>query len=63
MHRVSASTSDGSIDGNMPMRNWLRPSLRYESVSRMPLARRTALTVVASMLSSRSIVPTTLERF
>ena len=28
--------------GNMPMRSWLRPSLRYESVSTMPLARRTS---------------------
>ncbi len=37
--RVSASTSDGSMAGNIPTRSWLRPSLRYASVSRMPLAR------------------------
>ena len=28
MHAVSACTSEGSIAGNMPMRSWLRPSLR-----------------------------------
>ena len=28
MHAVSACTSSGSIAGNMPMRSWLRPSLR-----------------------------------
>src|SRR6185312_7087036 len=28
MHPVSARTSSGSTAGNMPMRSWLRPSLR-----------------------------------
>src|SRR5439155_24239598 len=28
MHAVSACTSEGSIAGNIPMRSWLRPSLR-----------------------------------
>ena len=28
MHAVRASTSAGSMAGNMPMRSWLRPSLR-----------------------------------
>ena len=28
MERVRASTSDGSIAGNMAMRSWLRPNLR-----------------------------------
>ncbi len=45
MHWVSASTSAGSTAGNMPMRSWLRPSLRYESVSTMPLSRSTDDTV------------------
>ena len=61
MHWVRASTSDGSIAGNIPMRSWLRPSLRYESVSTMPFSRRTFETVGAST-PSRSIVPTTDER-
>ncbi len=60
---VSASTSAGSTDGNIPIRSWLRPSLRYGSVSTTPLARRVAAIAAASMLSSKSIVPTTSERF
>ena len=36
---VSVATSSGSIAGNIAMRSWLRPSLRYGSVSTMPLAR------------------------
>ena len=39
MHAVSASTSAGSTAGNMPTRNWLRPSLRYGSTSTIPFAR------------------------
>ena len=60
-HWVSASTSDGSTAGNMPMRSWLRPSLRYESVSTMPLSRSTDETVGAST-PVRSTVPTTADR-
>ena len=62
MQAVSASTSAGSIAGNMPMRSWLRPSLRYGSVSTMPLARSVAAIAAASTPSSKSIVPTTSER-
>jgi hypothetical protein len=61
-HRVSASTSSGSIAGNIPTRNWLRPSLRYGSTSTIPLARRTAATAAASTVPSRSTVPTTWLR-
>ena len=39
MQRVSRLTSSGSTLGNMPTRSWLRPSLRYGSVSTTPLAR------------------------
>ena len=45
---VSAVTSSGSMAGNMPTRSWLRPSLRYGSVSTMPLARRIFATSAAS---------------
>src|SRR5205807_1125493 len=62
MQAVRASTSAGSVAGNMAIRSWLRPSLRYGSVSTMPLARRTAATAEASTSSSKSIVPTTSER-
>ncbi len=36
--------SSGSMAGNMAMRSWLRPSLRYGSVSTIPFARSTAAT-------------------
>src|SRR5205807_9845319 len=62
MHVVSASTSAGSMAGNMPTRSWLRPSLRYGSTSTIPLALSVAATAAASTLSSKSIVPTTSER-
>ena len=62
MQAVSAATSSGSTAGNMAMRSWLRPSLRYGSVSTMPFARRVAATAAASTESSKSIVPTTSER-
>ena len=48
--------------GNMPMRSWLRPSLRYGSTSTIPLALSVAATVGASVPGSKSIVPTTGER-
>src|SRR3954454_11865192 len=59
---VSASTSVGSIAGNIATRSWLRPSLRYGSTSTMPFARSVAATALWSMDSSKSIVPTTSER-
>src|SRR5690606_40657282 len=59
---VSCVTSSGSMAGNMPMRSWLRPSLRYGSVSTMPLARRIFATCAASTESAKSTVPTTCER-
>ena len=62
MQAVRASTSAGSTAGNMPIRSWLRPSLRYGSVSTMPLARSVAAITAASTESSKSIVPTTSER-
>src|SRR5689334_17016044 len=62
MHLVSADTSSGSTAGNIPIRSWLRPSLRYGSVSTIPLARSTAATVLALTLSAKSTVPTTGER-
>ncbi len=62
MHAVSASTSAGSTAGKSATRSWLRPSLRYGSVSRMPLARSTLAIAVASTSSAKSIVATTLER-
>ena len=57
MHAVSASTSAGSIAGNMPIRSWLRPSLRYGSTSTIPLARRVEATV-AAILRANGIVDT-----
>ena len=63
MHVVRAATSSGSTAGNIPMRSWLRPSLRYGSVSTMPLARRVRAIAAASMSSVKSIVPTTSERW
>ena len=42
MHAVNASTSAGSTAGNIETRSWLRPSLRYGSVSTTPCARSTA---------------------
>src|SRR5487761_1985141 len=59
---VSASMSLGSTAGNMPIRNWFLPSFRYGSVSTMPFARSAAATFVASMESSKLMVPTTLDR-
>jgi len=47
----------------MPIRSWLRPSLRYGSVSTIPFARSVAATAAASTRSSKSIVPTTSDRF
>src|SRR5690242_14757217 len=63
MQAVSASTSAGSTDGNIAIRSWLRPSLRYGSVSTTPLARSTFATAAASTESLKSIVPTTADRF
>ena len=62
MAAASVATSSGSMAGNIPMRSWFRPSLRYDSVSTMPLARSTFETVGASIASSRSMVPTTWLR-
>ena len=50
----------GSIEGNIAMRNWLRPSLRYGSMSTMPLRRKMAASSEASTDASKSIVTTTL---
>ena len=63
MHAVSACTSPGSTAGNIPIRSWLRPSLRYGSVSTIPFARSVFATTAASTSSLKSIVPTTSERF
>jgi hypothetical protein len=46
----------------MPIRSWFLPSLRYDSVSTMPLRRSTAATASALISSLKSIVPTTGER-
>ena len=54
--RVTVATSSGSIAGNIPIRSWLRPSLRYGSVSTIPLARSAPATAAASTDSSKSIV-------
>src|ERR1700738_4242408 len=63
MQWVSASTSSGSTLGNMPTRSWLRPSLRYDSVSTMPLARNALQTAASATTDgSRSMVPTTVLR-
>ena len=62
MLAVSRSTSAGSTAGNIATRSWLRPSLRYGSVSTMPLARRTFEIAEASTDSAKSMVPTTLDR-
>ena len=62
MQWVSAATSSGSTAVNIAMRSWLRPSLRYDSVSTMPLRRRTADTARRRSQSSRSIVATTWLR-
>ena len=42
------------------MRSWLRPSLRYGSVSTTPLARNALATAAASTSSEKSMVPTDL---
>ena len=55
MQAVSASTSAGSTAGNMPTRNWLRPSFRYGSVSTIPFARK-----VAAMSSAASAASVTV---
>ena len=62
MQAVSAETSSGSTAGNIPIRSWLRPSLRYGSVSTTPLARRIRAIAAASTSSEKSMVPTTSER-
>ena len=59
---MSALTSSGSTAGNIATRNWLRPSLRYGSVSTMPFARSTLATALASTSSAKSMVPTTCDR-
>ena len=61
-HWMSALTSSGSTAGNIATRSGLRPSLRYGSVSTMPLARRIFATALASTSSEKSMVPTTCER-
>src|SRR5215203_1737063 len=63
MQAVSASTSSGSTAGNIPIRSWLRPSLRYGSTSTIPFARSAFASAAASTESEKSIVPTTSERF
>src|SRR5262245_31823389 len=45
----------------MAIRSWLRPSLRYGSVSTIPFARSAAATLAASTVSAKSIVPTTWD--
>ena len=62
MHFVSASTSLGSTAGNIPIRSWFLPNLRYGSVSTIPFSRSAAEIFVASIASSKLIVPTTFER-
>ena len=57
MHAVSACTSAGSVAGNIAIRSWLRPSLRYGSTSTIPFARSVAASAAASTWSSKSIVP------
>ena len=47
----------------MAIRNWLRPSLRYGSVSTIPLARSVVATLAASTDPAKSIVPTTWDRW
>ena len=61
MQPVSWLMSSGSTLGNMPIRSWLRPSLRYGSVSTTPLARRVAAIALAST-PTKSMVATTGER-
>ncbi len=56
--RQSRSTSSGSTFGYIAIRSWLRPSLRYGSVSRMPLARSVAA-IAAASTPAKSMVPTT----
>ena len=62
MQRVRASTSDVGIAGQRPIRNWLRPSLRYDSVSTTSLARRCAASASAETDSSKSMVAVTGDR-
>src|SRR3954470_14929362 len=61
-HCVSDVTSSGSTAVNMAIRSWLRPSLRYGSVSTIPLAPSVLATAAASTSSEKSMVPTTCER-
>ena len=63
MHLSNCLTSLGSTAGKTEMRSWLRPSLRYGSVSTTPLARKTFATTSASIDSSKSTVATTWLRF
>ena len=46
-----------------PDPSWFRPSLRYGSVSTISFARRVAASAAASTSASKSIVPTTSDRF
>ena len=62
MQRVSWLMSSGSTLGNMPTRSWLRPSLRYGSVSTTPLARSVAA-IAAASTPAKSMVATTGERY
>ena len=48
MQRGQGPTSAGSTAGNIATRSWLRPSLRYGSMSTIPLARNTFATAAAS---------------
>src|SRR5690606_24783104 len=59
---ISWRMSRGSMAVNVATRSWLRPSLRYGSVSTTPLARSALAMADASMLSSKSMVTTTCER-
>ena len=49
IERISWRTSSGSIAVKVATRSWLRPSLRYGSVSTMPFARSVAATAAASI--------------
>lgn len=59
----SARTSSNSTLGNVPMRNRLRPSERYGSMSTTPFSRSNAEIAWVSTDSSKSIVATTRERY
>ena len=61
MARVRVATSSSSIAGNSAIRSWLRPSLRYDSVSRIPLARNAAASCRASTPSKSMVAVTWLR--